>query len=76
MASRFIDLVGVDQEILAQHRQLAGGARLLEVVDTALEELRSVSTDRQARAVFGITLGDVGRHEISAQHALAKGWPS
>src|SRR5450830_853082 len=35
----FVDLVGIDHEILAQHRQSTGSPGLLEVVHAALEKL-------------------------------------
>jgi hypothetical protein len=64
----------VDHEVLAQHRQVAGRAGLLQVVDAALEELLSVSTDRQPRCAvaLGVALRDVGRNEVGAQHALGR----
>ncbi len=37
--ARFIDLVGVDDEVFAQHGQMAAGARLLQIIVAALEEL-------------------------------------
>ena len=46
--ARFVDLVGIDHEVLAQHRQVARGARLLQVVGLPWKNCRSVSTDRQA----------------------------
>jgi hypothetical protein len=46
--ARLVDLVRVDHEVLAQHRQVAGGARLLQVVGWPWKNCRSVSTDRQA----------------------------
>lgn len=68
----FIDLVGVDDEILAQHRQAARGARLLQVVNAALKKLL-VGQHRQAgRAELGIALGDVCGNEVGAQHALGR----
>ena len=75
--ARLVDLPGIDHEVLAQHRQVAGGARLLEVVDAALEEL-PVGQHREAgradcAVAFGIALRDVGRDELAlADHALAR----
>ncbi len=78
--ARFVDLVGIDHEVLAQHRQVAAGARLLQVIRAALEEL-PVGQHRQAGRAHlaagigvadGVALGDVGRHEISPDHALAR----
>jgi hypothetical protein len=68
----FVDLVGIDDEILAQHRQLASFARLLQVGWRALEE-RPVGEHAQARgAVPRVGRGDVGRYEVLAQHATAR----
>ena len=70
--TRFVDLVGVDHEILAQNRQVARRAGLLEIVDAALKELL-VSQHRQAGGtVLGVALGDVGGNEIGAQDALGR----
>ena len=46
--ARLVDLVRVHHEILAQHRQLAGGTGLLEVVHLPWKNCTSVSTDKQA----------------------------
>jgi hypothetical protein len=78
--ARFVDLPGVDHEILAQHRQLARGARLFEVVDIALEKL-PVGQHRQASradhaVAVGIALRDVGRNEILRAGRRGKGWLS
>ena len=70
--ARFVDLVHVDHEVLAQHRNLAGGARLLQVVHRALEEMH-VGQHRQARrAMARVALGDVRRLEVRAQHAFRR----
>ncbi len=69
--TRLDHLIGIHGEILAQHRQRAGGARLLEMLVGALEKIH-VGQHRQAGgAVAFITPGDVGRPEIRAQQALA-----
>ena len=68
--ARLVHLVMVDDEILADHRQRAGGARLAQVGFRALEELH-VGQHRQAgRAVFGVALRDRRRLEVRAQHAF------
>ena len=68
---RLEHLVFIDHEVLAQHRQRAGRARLLQVLGRALEELH-VGQHRQAgRAMLRIARRDLGRHEALAQHALA-----
>ncbi len=67
--ARFIDLVHVDHEILADHRDLACGARLLEVGDITLEKM-DVGQHRQAgRAMTGIAFSDCRRPEVGPQHA-------
>ncbi|CPL46548.1 Uncharacterised protein [Bordetella pertussis] len=66
------DLVGIDDEVLAQHGQRAGRARTAQVVVRALEELH-VGQHRQAgRAMHGIGRRDLGRVEVFAQHALGR----
>ena len=45
--ARFKDLIGVEHEILAQDRQMGGGARRREVVEPPWKDGPSVSTDRQ-----------------------------
>ena len=70
--TRLDDLVFVDHEILAQHRQRAGGTRLLQVGGRALEEAR-VGEHAQAGRTAGLVAGgDLGRHEMLAQHTLAR----
>ena len=70
--ARLVDLVGVDHEVLAQHRQRAHGARLLQVLGCALKE-RPIGEHAQAGgAVPGIGHRDLGRHEVLADHALAR----
>src|SRR5690606_16485343 len=64
------DLVGIDQEILAQHGQAAGGARLAQVIIAALEILHVGEHGQAGRAVAGVTGGDVRRPEILADHAF------
>ncbi|MNY21018.1 hypothetical protein D3C86_1545370 [compost metagenome] len=66
------DLVGVDHEILADHRQRTGVARLLQVEVGALEEIL-VGQHRQTGRTTGlVTAGDVRRDEQLTQHALAR----
>ena len=50
--ARLVDLVGVDHEVLAQHRQVAGRARLLQVVAAGPGRTggRSAPTGRRRRA--------------------------
>ena len=70
--ARLVHLVRVDREVLAQHRQPAGGARLFHVLERALEKLL-VGQHRQAgRAVALVARGDRGRIECLAQHAPAR----
>ena len=67
---RLVDLVGVDDEILADHRQLAHHARALQVLGRSLEEV-AVGEYRQAGGpVGGVADGELGRPEILAQHPL------
>jgi hypothetical protein len=55
--ARFGDLIGIDHEILAQHRQGAGGAGRLQIFRAALEIL-AVGQHRQAgRAVLPRSCG-------------------
>ena len=61
MAARLVNLIRIDHEILAQHRQLARGAGLLQVIHFTLKKLH-IGQHRQAGSTkFGITLGNVGR---------------
>jgi len=63
-------LVRIEDEILAQHRQRAGGARCCEVLGRALEEL-AVGKHRQARrAARGIALRDLRRFELLPHYAF------
>ncbi|MNH24541.1 hypothetical protein D3C79_844810 [compost metagenome] len=67
----FDDLVRIDHEVLADHRQLARGARLLQV-DVAALEVVDIGQHRQAgRPALLVADGDVGRNEVFADHALA-----
>ncbi|MPN11884.1 hypothetical protein SDC9_159193 [bioreactor metagenome] len=73
--TRFVDLIGVDHEILAQHRQQRARAGLLEIVGLPLEEL-AIGQHRQAGSTdlaiaHHIALGDIGGIEIGSDHALA-----
>jgi len=59
--ARFVNLVRIEREILAQHRQVARSPRLLQVGIAALEEI-DIGQHRQARRPSrGITARDVGR---------------
>ncbi|MPM76575.1 hypothetical protein SDC9_123574 [bioreactor metagenome] len=74
--TRFVDLVWVDHEILAQHRQQATSTCLLQVVRLALKEL-AIGQHRQAgrthlAVALCIALCDVGGDEVFANHALAR----
>ena len=65
-------LVGVEDEVLAQYRQLAGGARRPQIVVAALE-IRRVGQYRQAgRAAGLIGAGEGRRVEIGADQASAR----
>jgi hypothetical protein len=61
----------VEHEILAQRRQRAGRACLLQVAGCALEKLFVGQHAQAGRAVKRIAGGDVGGPEVFAQHALA-----
>src|SRR6056297_4347931 len=68
--ARLGHLVGIVHEILAQHRQVAGGARLSQVVRRALET-RAVGQHRQAGGTARrIGLRQRGGVEIFADQAL------
>ncbi|MNM90401.1 hypothetical protein D3C81_1026610 [compost metagenome] len=70
--ARFDHLVGIDHEVLADHRQLAGRAGFLQVGIAAKEEVH-IGEHRQAGgSAFLVAAGDFGRHEVLAQHALAR----
>ena len=74
--ARFIDLIRVDGEILAQHRQRAGGAGLLQMFIGTLEKI-AVGEHRQAGGAMAlVALGDFGGVKIGAQQALCSGSPS
>ncbi|MCY1545438.1 hypothetical protein D9M68_813810 [compost metagenome] len=71
-----VDLVRVHHEVLAQHREVTAGTSLFQIVGAALKKLL-VGQHRQAGGAdlaiaFGVALGDVGRDEVFAQHALAR----
>ena len=69
--SRLVDLVFVHDEILAQHRQSTGCARLLQMIRAALKELLIGQHRQTGRAMFRIACGNRGGIKIFAQHALA-----
>ena len=69
---RLPHLVGVDSEVLAQHRQRARRTRLVEVGVGALEEV-DVGQHRQAgRTATRVGGGDPRRVEVGAQQPLAR----
>ncbi len=68
----FDDLVRIDDEVFAQHRQIAGGARFFEVSHAALEELHVGEHGQAGRTVLFIRTGNLGRHEVFAQHAFRR----
>ena len=69
---RLDDLVRIDHEVLADHRQRTGGPRFLQIGIGALEEVH-VGEHRQARrATRLVAAGDLRRDEVFAQHALAR----
>ena len=70
--ARFKQLIRLEHEILAQHRQAACRARLSQALGAALKKLR-IGQHRQApRAMPGIACRDRRRIEILAQHAPAR----
>ena len=68
----FIHLPGIDQEILAQHRQRTGGARRAQVIGRALEEGLVGQHRKAGRAVAFIVDSDLGGVEIGTDHALGR----
>ena len=58
---RLVHLVGVDDEVLAQQRQLRCGARLAQVVERAAE-VRGLREDRQRRGAAALVGLDDLRH--------------
>ena len=70
-----VNLIVRHHEVLAQDGQLASGARLHQVLGLALKELRIGQHAQASRAVLGIALGNGGRAEVRAQHALAGAGP-
>ena len=69
--ARLVDLVLVDGEVLAQHRQRAGGARGDQEILMALEKV-AIGEHRQAGRPAGfVTARDLRRAEVGADHALA-----
>ena len=64
-----VELVAVDDEVLAQHRQLGGRDRLAQVVERAAE-VRALGEDRQRRRAAALVgLDDVGHRRALADHA-------
>ena len=70
--ARFNDLIRIDHEVLADHRQLARRTGLLQVSIGTLKVV-NVGQNRQTRcAAQLITFGNVGRNKIFTDHALAR----
>ena len=67
-----VDLIGVDDEVLADHRQGAGRARRLEILVAPLKEITVGQHRKTGRALAGIALRDLGGPKIRAQHTLAR----
>ena len=61
-----VDLVGVDREVLAQERQVAGAAGLAQVVERAAE-MGLLGEHRQGGGAAAL----VGAHEVGAARSLA-----
>ena len=70
--ARLEHLPGVDDEVLAQHRQRRTPRAPPRDTRRALEELRVGQHAQRRRAVPLVARGDLGRQEIRAQHALAR----
>ena len=67
--SRLQDLVGIEDEILAQQRQIDGRADLAQIVETALE-MRPVGQHADAGGpVLLVDLGDLDGVEVGAEDA-------
>src|SRR5690606_15883196 len=70
--ARLVHLVRVDDEVLAQHRQRTGSARLAQVAVAALEEI-DVGEHRQAGGAAGlVAAGDRGGVEIGPDQPLGR----
>ena len=70
--ARFVQLVGVDHEILAQHWEAASRARSRKILGTTLKKT-FVGEHREAgRAVLRVGAGDRRRIESLAKNALAR----
>ena len=68
----FDDLVRVDHEVLANHRQGAGRTRLLQVRIGALEVVDIGQHGQASCTARLVALGNLGRHEVLANHAFAR----
>ena len=68
----FDDLVRIDHEILADHRQLARGTRLLQEQVGTLEEVDIGQHGQASRPALLIADGDLGRDEVLTDHAFAR----
>jgi len=68
----FIDLVRVDDEILAQRRNGAGRSGLFQIVGAALEKIHVRQYGEAGRAMRGIALCDLGGLKIFTKNALGR----
>ena len=68
----FVNLEGIHDEILAQHRQAARSPGLLQVIDAALKKLLIREHRQAGRTGFSVGLGDIGGNEVGAQHASGR----
>src|SRR5882672_2928504 len=70
--ARLIDLVGIDDEILAKHGKLAGTARSGEVFGATLEETFIGEHGKTSRSVLRVGARNRGGIELFAQQAFAR----
>ncbi len=70
--ARLVHLIGVDHEVLAQHRQVAGGACGFQIGRRALEELDVGQYRKAGGAATLVRLGNSWRHEVLANHPLRR----
>jgi hypothetical protein len=68
---RFVDLVGIDDEVLAQHRQLHHIADGVDELELALKILFIGQNRQGVRPRRRVILGNLDRIEIRADHAGA-----
>ena len=69
---RLVDLVGVDDEVLAQHRQPARRPRLHQMAVGAAEERLVGEHRKRRRTSLGVVARNRLRIEVLAQHPLAR----